>query len=250
MYRVLLAYAISFGLLIPVHGQIEPDEPSLEVLLRKEHSYGPFIHSTSGGAEFRKGVNTSYFTRWLYEAGLLELKTPRETRIAHYRNSRSYIYGKLNNFYALRAGGGQQNLLYRKPYWGGVEVRYFWFAGGSVGFTKPVYLYIIKDFILSPNYYEIVLVAERYNPEEHFLEDIFGRAPFFKGLDEIGVHPGAYAKAGFSFDFSRQNQRVSAIEVGAALDFFPTGIPIMALREPERYFLTFFIGYYIGKRYN
>lgn len=250
MCRII--YIIIFSLLLAgnIFAQYDEEEMSLEVQLRKEHYGGVFINTSAGGLEFRKGLNTSFFTKWLYEANVHELRTGREARIAQYRNSRSYIYGKLNNFYAIRAGGGQQNLINRKPYWGGVEIRYFWFAGGTLGFTKPVYLYIIKEFIVSQWYYEMSLVAERYDPDEHFLDNIYGRAPFYKGFDEMRVHPGLYAKAGFSFDFSRQNQKVNAVEIGAALDVFPTGIPIMAFRKPERYFLTFFVGYYIGKRYN
>jgi hypothetical protein len=232
--------------------QIDEEFSGIEVLLRKEHFGGAFINSAGGGIEFRKGTNSNFYTKWLYEANLLEIKASRETRVYNplFRNSRSYVYGKLNNLYIIRAGGGQQKLINRKPYWGGVEVRYFWFAGASVGFTKPVYLYIIKELAVSQFFYEYSLVAEKYDPDNHFLDNIYGRGPFTKGFESLKIHPGAYAKAGFSFDFSRQNEKISAVELGASLDVFPSGVPIMAFRNPERYFLTLFLGYYFGKRYN
>jgi len=249
------AYLIIFILIVATFqskAQYDEELLSSEVLLRKEYYAGAFINSAGAGVEFRKGTNTTYFNKWLYEFNLLELKSSRETRVYNpmFRNSRSYIYGKLNNLYVLRAGGGLQRLLNRKPYWGGVELRYFWFAGGSLGLAKPVYLYIIKELAVSQFYYEFFLVAERYDPNKHFLDNIYGRASFTKGFDNLSLHPGAYAKGGFSFDIGRQNQKVSAVELGAAVDFFPGGVKMMALRDPERLFITFFVGYYFGRRYN
>lgn len=237
---------------IPLKAQYDEEFFSTEVLLKKEYYGGAFINSAGAGVEFRKGANTTYFTKWLYEFNLLELKSNRETRVYNplFRNSRSYIYGKMNNLYVVRAGGGQQKLLNRKPYWGGVELRYFWFAGGSAGLAKPVYLYIIKELAVGQFYYEYSLVAEKYDPSKHFLDNIYGRASFTKGFNDLSFRPGVYAKGGFSFEIGRQNQKVSAVELGAAIDFFPTGVKMMALRDPERYFITFFVGYYFGKRYN
>ncbi|MBE0662056.1 MAG: hypothetical protein IH597_06270 [Bacteroidales bacterium] len=254
MIRVRVIFFLVMLTLIQNTALAQYDEEvfSTEVLLRKEYYGGIFINSAGGGMEFRKGANTTYFTKWLYEVNLLELKSNRETRVYNpfYRNSRSFVYGKLNNLYVLRVGGGQQKLLNRKPYWGGVELRYFWFAGGTAGFTKPVYLYIIKELTINPPYYEYSLIAEKYDPNKHFLDNIYGRASLTKGFNEISIHPGVYAKAGLSFEIGRQNQKVSAVEIGAALDFFPTGVRMMAVRDPERFFLTFFVGYYLGKRYN
>ena len=52
------------------------------------------------------------------------------------------MYGKLNYLFVLRPGIGIQNVINSKPYWGGVEIRYFYYGGLSLGFTKPVYLYV------------------------------------------------------------------------------------------------------------
>lgn len=252
MRRLIFTVLLLFCTAGSLFSQETNEQPSLDVLLRKEHFFGAFISSAGGGIEFRKGINTTFFTKWHYEVNLQELKSERETRIynPYFRNARSYIFGKMNNLYVLRAGGGQQKLLNRKPYWGGVEVRYFWLAGGAMGFAKPVYLYIINELSVTPFYYEYTLTTEKYDPSKHFLDNIYGRAPFTRGFSNLGFYPGAYAKAGFSFEIGRKNQKISAVELGAALDIFPTGVPMMALREPERYFLTFFVGYYFGKRYD
>ncbi len=252
MRYVFLWFIVFYLIHYHLSAQQQDEMSETDVLLRKEHFGGLFISSAGAGIEFRKGANVTFFSKWLYEFNLLELKDSRETRTynPYYRNSRSYIYGKLNNLYVLRAGGGQQKLINRKPSWGGVEVRYFWFAGGSLGITKPVYLYIIKDLTLTPIYYEYTLVSERYDPTRHFIDNIYGRAPFTRGFKSLSFHPGAYAKGGLSFEIGRQNQKLSAFEIGAAFDFFPAAVPVMALRDPEHYFLTFFLGYYFGKRYN
>ncbi|MDP2424011.1 MAG: hypothetical protein Q8M23_06670, partial [Bacteroidales bacterium] len=127
---LLLMCSIAFDAI----SQIDPEVFSETVLLRREHAGGIFAHSQGAGIEFRKGYNRDFLTKWLYEIDLLGMKSEREFRSSNpiSRNARSYVYGKQNNIYILRGGGGQQKLLNRKPYWGGVEVRYFWFAGGSL----------------------------------------------------------------------------------------------------------------------
>ncbi len=235
-----------------VSGQTDPEILSEKVLLRREHAAGIFAHSQGAGIEFRKGYNKDFFTKWSYEFGLLEMKSTRETRVANaiFRNTRSYFYGKLNNIYLLRGGAGKQKLLNRKPAWGGVETRYFWAGGGSVAFIKPVYLDIIHDLTFNQLYATFTLKTERYDPGKHNFENIYGRASFFKGFDEVMISPGAYARGGFSFDFASKNQVLTDVEIGVAAEFFPKALQIMALRDPERFFLTFFISAHIGKRYD
>ncbi len=234
----------------------EEDTVSSGVLMRKERSGSIMLHTLGYGLGYRMGLNKSYFTRRAIEFDLLEMKAPNQEKTYNdnFVNPKFYYYGKLNNLYILRAGIGQQRMLNRKPYWGGVEVRYFYTGGLSLGLAKPVYLYI--------SYYRSDLIifstkTEKFDPTKNYpvttpdyTYDIYGRAPVFTGFSEIKPYPGLYAKGGFSFDFGTLNDRVKALEIGLVMDLYPQGIPVMAFRDPYRFFLTGYFSFYFGKRFN
>ena len=222
------------------------------VLLIKEMSGGFMLHSAGWGIEFRKGKNVNAFKKRILEFDLVEMKSPKEIRLInpYFSNAKSYIYGKLNNIYLVRAGIGQHHLIANKPYWGGVELRVLYSGGVSLGLAKPVYLHIINLVAISNYYFEYELATERYNPETHFRDNIYGRAAFLKGFDQMSVHPGFFGKVGFNFEFGAYSTSIKALEVGATVDIFPKAIPLMAYNEPEYYFLTIYFSFNFGAKYN
>lgn len=229
---------------------VEFDSIADNVLFRKEMSGSLIVHSNGWGLEYRIGQNKSVFNKWMFEANLLEMKDAKEIKSINpfFTNTKSYIYGKLNALYIVRAGLGQQHQLNRKPYFGGVELRMFYSAGLSMAFAKPVYLYIIKSD--GTSLFRYYTVTERYDPDSHFPDNIYGRASFLKGFDNLKPYPGGYAKAGLSIEFGTINQRPKIVEVGAALDVYAKPVPLMAFKKPGQFFLTLYLSFGIGKRYN
>ena len=227
----------------------EMDTVGDNLLFRKEMSGSAIIHNNGWGLEFRVGKNRSIFNKFMFEANLIEMKDNKEIKSINpfFTNTRSYFYGKLNAVYMLRTGVGQQRMLNRKPYYGGVELRLFYSGGLSTAFAKPVYLNIIE---LDEGSYRYITITQRYDPEDHFPDNIYGRASFFKGFDKLSVYPGIYVKAGLSVDFGTLNQRPKIVEAGVAFDLFPKGIPMMAFREPNQFFMTLYLSFGLGKRYN
>ena len=237
------------------------DTVDMGILLRREKSGNIMLHTLGYGLGFRFGTNKTYYKNSMFEFDLLEMKSPNQVRRynQNFSNPRSYIYGKLNNLYILRAGIGQQHLVNRKPYWGGVEVRAFYYGGLDVGLAKPSYLYIAY-YSVSDN--QIILdktVLERYDPEKHFpdigtntttLSDIYGRGPILSGFNKIKVYPGLYFKGGFNFEFSAANDRIKSLEIGAAVDIFPKPVPVMAFKDANYFFVTGYLSFHLGKRYN
>jgi len=224
-------------------------DTSKNILLLKEHSFGAIFHSQGWGIKFSKGVNKTAFTKRMLVFELVEMQSPKQIRTInpYFTNSKSYIYGKLNSVFILRGSYGNYKQLNRKPYWGGVELRFLYMAGLSVGFAKPVYLYILNPQV---QFYEYTITEEKYNPDEHYTDNIFGRAPFTKGFSELDVYPGLHAKVGVDFDYAVYRTKVKSLEVGAMLDVFPRPLPIMAFNDPEYFFLTFYLNFNFGKRYN
>lgn len=222
-----------------------------KVILRKEIMGGATLHTSGWGVLFRKGYNATAFTKNLWEVEFVNMKDDKEVRVSYwnasyYSNANSYIFGKLNKVFLLRGGLGQQKLLNSKPYWGGVELRLTYYGGFSLGIAKPIYLYIINQN--QTDFFSID--SERYDPEEHFYEDIYGRAPFIDGIEETKFYPGIYAKAGLNFEFGEYNTSIKALEAGVLIDAFPIAIPIMAYRDKHHYFLNFYLNFTFGKRYN
>jgi hypothetical protein len=230
------------------------------ILFRKEKSGSGIFHSAGWGLGYRFGINQNYFHKRMFEFDIVEMKSPREVKRANpnFSNSRRYVYGKLNNVYLMRFGYGAQKLLNDKPYWGGIEVRFFYYGGVEVGLAKPVYLLIANYTKVGEQiFYDIT--TEKYDPQVHFPYrvigptrdvDIYGRAPLYKGLGEIKPYPGMYTKVGFNFEYGTFNQSLRAIEVGATLDAFPKAIPIMAFNKPYHFFVNIYLSFSFGKRYN
>lgn len=245
LFTILLSSA---SLLLYSQDEIVIDT-SKNIILLKEATGGIMLHTQGWGLRFSKGYNKSEFKKRMIVVEFLEMQSPRQIRTInpYFTNSKSYVYGKLNTVYMLRGTYGIHRLLNRKPYWGGVELRFFYMGGASLGFAKPVYLYILKP---SPQFYEYTIVEERYNPNEHYVDNIYGRASFTKGFDEIGFYPGFHVKIGLDFDYGVYRTKVKSLEVGAIIDVFPRPVPIMAFNDPDYYFLTFYFSFNFGKRYN
>jgi hypothetical protein len=254
MIRIFTFFTIPVVLIL-ISSSIQAQEEmvtdtSKNILLLKETSAGITLHSQGWGLKFNKAYHKTAFRKRVITAEFLEMQSQKQVRTInpYFTNSKSYVYGKLNSVFMFRTGYGIHKLLNRKPYWGGIELRFFYMGGLDLAITKPVYLYILKP--ISPSGYEYSITEERYNPDEHFVDNIFGRASFTKGFNELSFYPGVHAKIGLDFDFGTYNSKVKSLEVGVILDGFIRPIPIMAFNDPNYYFLTFYFSFNFGKRFN
>jgi len=248
----LLLILITLGSIagMPVRAQYQPEPDTMpdNVLMEKQWALGLLVHTNGWGLKFRYGKNRTALRLWMWEVEYSTYKSPKEIRVINpfYPDAKSYIYGKVNSVSFLRGGTGQQYILNRKPYWGGVQLSVLWMGGVTVGLAKPMYLYIIYPV----SQYEYEIREERYDPDNHFAEDIYGRGSLLAGLLELNFHPGIYARGGLEFEFGNKNKRPKALEVGACLDYTPIGITIMAYNPKQNLFLTLYLSFTFGKRYN
>jgi hypothetical protein len=237
----------------PLHAQKEKESPALSdtldnVLLEHQWTLGVQLNTNGWGLKFRKGKNLRALKQFMWEIEFSTYKSAKEVRTInpYYSDSKSYFYGKLNSVYFLRGGIGFQHILNRKPYWGGVQLSYFYYGGFSLGMTKPTYLFIIH----ATSNTDYVVTQERYNPDIHFLDNIYGRGPFLSGIQNMGFHPGLYVKGGLEFEFGTRSRAIKALEIGATLDYVPVAIAIMAYNPKQSLFLTAYLSISFGKRYN
>ena len=253
--KVILRFLASILFMASAFAAYTQDEivydSSKNIILFKERSFGFILHSQGWGIKYSKGFNKTAFNKRAWSIELVEVQSPKQVRTInpYFTNSKSFVYGKLNVVFLLRGIYGNYKQLNRKPYWGGVEVRLLYMGGVSLGLAKPVYLNIYDINTPGDNGY-IITTIERYDPEQHFLDNIYGRASFTRGFNELGFHPGIHGRIGLDFDYASYRSKVKSLEIGAALDIFPRPIPIMAYNDPDYFYLTFYLSFNFGKRFN
>ena len=119
--------------------------------------------------------------------------------------------------------------------------------GVVLGLAKPVYLEIGY-----PDIPYTSVAVERYDPEVHFSDRIYGRAPWVNGLEDIGFNPGLGWGEGVSFEFNDQRSKTRTLEVGLRTDVYLKRAEIMAAEfvESRRIHFTFCLRYGWGAQWS
>ncbi len=246
MMRGMIRFiSVLIGLLLITNAfsQGEIDDQK-RILYKNERTFGLFLNSNGIGGDFTYAKRINARNHTLYQVELFSLNHPKEIKMSNsFYSNKSFVFGKINNFYELKGQWGQSSEIYRKNDAGSVSVRYFYSIGPTIGLLKPVYYEI---YYSTGNPYEYYTRIEKFNTSVH-QSNIYGKASFFEGFEEISVIPGASAKFGFTFEYSRRNININALEFGAGIDIFTKEIPIMANEMNQFFFLNLFVGYRFGK---
>jgi hypothetical protein len=245
---------VLMALLLPIFG--------LQAQIGEEVPQGPqlnyFKYATGGlglhnfgwylGAKY--GKTKSRLDDRIWEFDLWRTRHPKEVRISNpqFINPRPYVLGKLNDLFLLHIGYGTQRLIFDKSEKNGIEVRYHLSGGPGIALLKPIYLDIL--YPVSPNDpFSMTTRTERYDPARHFENNIYGSSSFQTGFDELNVMPGLYAKGGFIFEWGAYTEEIKVLEAGLAADFYPQRLPVMSGTPNPQLFLSFYLGFHIGKRW-
>lgn len=224
------------------------NQGDVQLLYRNEMTFAGIVHGNGFGFNFRRGKHVTGFRKRNLEIEFVNIKHPKEFKTTNpvFDRARSYFYGKLNVFNVLRIGYGYQQQLYGKQDRKGVEIRMVYFIGPSLGLVKPVYLQILVPTTTPQEYH---IITEKYDPAKHFIDNIYGRAPYFKGFNEVKPIVGGYAKFGIAFEYANYDDAVKAIETGIALDVYPKVIPIMANTKNQQVFPNLYIKFIWGRKW-
>ena len=254
------AYYFLFLLLVcclPLRVQAQQDAYADEdveelIIYNRERSAIIQMHSQGYGIAYRPGKNPTAFKTFLWNFELITMKSPKQIKIInpYYNNSKRYVYGKLNDVFMLRGGYGLKKQLNRKPYWGGIELRWLMEGGVSLAFEKPYYYFVMYISEGTGGVLVQTIETKKFDESSTSTDDIYGRAPFTRGINEIKIRPGIYLKTGLNFEFGYVKTRIKALEAGAAVDFFPQGVSIMADERNQQFFLSFYLSFGFGKRFN
>jgi len=228
---------------VSLFSQGEVDE-NQKVYFRNERSFAILLNTDGIGVGYRAAKRINFLNKQLIEFEAGTLKHPKEYKLSnpYTQTTGTFVFGKLNTVVFIRGGIGHQHELFKKTDLGGIAIRYFYSAGPVVALYKPIYYRVL--YPVSVNEFEIK--EEKFDVSIHQPGDIYSRAAFTKGLDEIKILPGIYTKGGFNFEYSKGEKIIHAIEVGAQLSIFPKKIPIMASPDNKMIFFSLFVSYRFG----
>ncbi len=218
---------------------------SVQVPLTDEAQFGVMLHTQGVGLTARRGFYQNAFRIKWWGVDVLTYKNPKEERTSNpvYEDGRPYVYGKVNTLQMLRLWRGGQKLRSEKLRKDAVRFSTQWRCGISLGVLKPVYMEIGYPDI--PYDY---IATERYDPDEHFSNDIYGQAAWMNGLDELRVVPGLHGSYGLDFEYGGVRHVQRTLAVGLAVDAFLESPEIFAekFEQNNRFFVTLFATFEIG----
>lgn len=219
------------------------------VLYRAEMLGGLTVHGNGWGLFFQHGKHRTARDRRMLGVEIVSMKHPKEVKSYNpfYEDSRGYFYGKVHSMLILRPTYGHKHQITDKIRSTGVEINTVWAIGPSIGLAKPVYLQIGSPDTFP---YESI-TTERYDPEKHDVQNIYGRATWFRGLGEIRPYIGGFARFGFNFENAGDAAGIKGLEVGASMDAYPQPVPIMAELddvENKQFFFQFYLSLFFGKK--
>ena len=236
---LILLLSISCQLL--AQGEIDNQD---KTFWRNERSFGATAYSDGYGLDYRELRQTKPNSRLFIEAGIGLYKDPKEIKIQNYSyySPYSFVYGKINQNWHLNAGIGYQQEIFEKKDLGGVSIGWFVSGGPVLTFCKPIYYKVIVPLTSNSFTYK----EEKFDITSMLPSDIYGRASFFKGFNEIKLYPGLYAHCGFTFEYSHNDKLTQSLEIGSSISGYLKEIPIMENESNKQVFFSLYVSYKIG----
>jgi hypothetical protein len=210
------------------------------VLVYSKQSIFGFQFRTNGyGGFYELGKMKTNRKTNIYRLDITEIKHQKEEKLTSgavfFGNP--FVYGKINNFYQVTLGFGQQLILGQKGNKNGVAVTAIYNGGLALGLLRPYYVEVGD-----PVSGETKIIKYSTADSSLFLgPTILGSGGFGKGWSDMKMKPGAFVKTALRFDYGRFNEVVSGIEIGLSAEFYSDKIQIMANQPKDKQ--LFFQGY-------
>ncbi len=226
-----------------INAMIRQEEEGV-LVFSKQSILGIFFRTNGYGFNYELGKMKSLTSANIYGFEFSEIKHIKEDKLPNgaLTFGNPYIYGKINNFYQLKLGFGQQRMLGQKGNKNGVSVSAVYSGGLALGLLRPYYLQV-------QNQSGVIKFISYKQDSTLFLNGlIHGGGGIDKGWSEIEMKPGVYAKGALRFDYGRFNEVVSGLEVGLSMEAYGAKIPIMAHTKAQQLFFQGHIAILFGRR--
>ena len=244
--HIILVIALIQGTLAMAQGELADEA---KIFFRNERTFSGTLFSNGWGVDYQKANRIDAFRSYTFGGGFGGIKHPKEYKSQSPYTAgwgRSYVFGKLNEVVTLRGGAGFQREIFSKYDQGGIAIRLFYGGGLALALLKPIYY--LKIVAIDYETSRILYEPAQFDPDYmQSIYDIYDRESFFVGIKEIKMRPGAFVKAGVSFEYSSSETTINALEGGVQLDGFLGKIPIMSGDENQRLLFSLFVTYRFGK---
>jgi hypothetical protein len=215
------------------------------LVFRKQSIFGIQGRTNGYGIFYELGKMKSNRKTNVYRIDITESKNSKEEKMSNPSSffGNPLIYGKINYFYPVTLGFGQQYILGQKGNKNGVAVSLLYNGGLALGLLRPYYV-DVRDQATQQDR------TIKYSQEDSALflnGPYYGSGGFGKGWDELKVKPGAFAKAGMRFDYGRFNEVVSGLEIGFSVEYYPDEIEIM-FGHKRKAFYQGYVSILFGRR--
>lgn len=228
-----------------INDLIRQDEEGV-LVYRRQSIFGFQLRTNGYGAFYEMGRMKTQRNAMLYSIEFDEIKHPKEDKLPNgtggFSFGNPYIYGKINNFYQIQLGIGQQRILGQKGNKNGVAVSLVYKGGLSLGLLRPYYIQV------DDNGSSRIIKYSAETDSLFLFGYIIGGGGLGRGWGEMKFKPGIFAKTGLRFDFGRFNEVVSGVEVGVSADYYTSAIPIMLLQKDKQFFYQGHIAVMFGHR--
>jgi hypothetical protein len=222
------------------------------LVYRKQSIIGLQARNNGYGLFYELGRMKTTRKTNIYRLDITEIKHPKEEKQTSGGPSgifnNPFIYGKINSFYQLTLGFGQQYMLGQKGNKNGVAISAVYSGGLALGFLRPYYLEVHD-----PNRGDNLIIKYSQKDSALFLDQlglnsIVGGGGFGKGWGELKIKPGGFLKTALRFDYGRFNELVSGIEIGISGEFYASKIPILFGQKDKQFFFQGYIAVLFGRR--
>lgn len=212
-----------------------------EIIFSKQSAFGLKLNTDGYGISYEIGRFKSNRVATIFQIELNEKKHKKEKRVSLLNgfNFNSVIYGKLNNFYQVKLGVGQQRIIGGKGNKNGVAVMAIYTAGLAVGLEKPYFVDVEANNERVRKTYPTI-------SDSAYLEQ--GASGFTVGWNKVQPKYGLHAKGALRFDYGRFNETVTAIEVGLNAEFYTSKVAQMAYNPEKNFFFNAYISLLLGRR--
>jgi hypothetical protein len=214
-----------------------------EIIFSKQNAFGIKLNTDGYGLSYEIGRFKSARVANIFQIEINEKKHKKEKRtpLMSGFNFNSVIFGKLNNFYQVKLGAGQQRIIGGKGNKNGVAVMAVYTGGIAVGLQKPYFVDVI-DQATNQRYRKTYPVIS----DSGYYEQ--GASGFTVGWNKVQPKYGLHTKGALRFDYGRFNETVSAIEVGLNAEYYFSKVYQMAYNPGKNFFFNAYLALQLGRR--
>ncbi len=210
-------------------------------LTSKTYSFGVVGKGNGFGVAFKKVKQSNKQFNRVYYADFTSFKHVSEAKVVNNKieNRMPFVYGKLNHNGLIRLGYGVAKPLMQSNLANSLTVGFQLNSGLTIGVQRPVYLRVEE---VEDNLKTVKIV--KYSPQVlTSAESIVGYARNGSGWDELTVTPGVMANLSVNFTWNDYANIAKRLEIGAMLDYFPSGFDVMAFKPNPKLNPSFFVGF-------